>query len=180
MSPIPPMDSRREYICAVISRKSKGAEIRPVLRIEAEKSRHFMPLASPTMTAPSTPIPAASVGVNRPNQIPPKISSIIRITPVAPILARASAFSTTASCSCVLPNKCGFSRAKTSKNRKNSDARSRPGTTPAIKSLPMDCSAITPQMISSTLGGSSIPRDALPAMQPSATPLSYFARAISG
>mgnify|MGYP007006505525 CR=1 FL=1 len=43
---------------------------------------------------------------------------------------------------------------------------------PAMKSLPIACSVSTPHTIISTEGGISMPRQALPAMQPSANCLS--------
>ena len=47
-------------------------------------------------------------------------------------------------------------------------AKMMPGMNPARNSLPIDCSITIPQIISRTLGGISMPRLALPAIEPSA------------
>ena len=55
-----------------------------------------------------------------------------------------------------------------------------PGITPATNSLPIESSVIIPQTINNTLGGINIPKQALPAIEPTANFWSYPAFFISG
>jgi hypothetical protein len=80
----------------------------------------------------------------------------------------------------VRPNACGFRMARITQKMEYMAARAIPGTTPARKSLLMDSCVSTPQTIMRIDGGISMPSDALPAMQPSETFLSYPALHIAG
>ena len=81
MPVMPVMDSTREYSCAVTSRMSSGAEVRPTEMTACIISRGFMPRAMASSSASVAPTPAPSVGVKKPNQIPPSTSSTNTMMP---------------------------------------------------------------------------------------------------
>jgi hypothetical protein len=83
-SVIPPIASNLEYICAQIKINKIGAEIFPVSKTESKISLKETPFNIAKINANKAPIPAASVGVKKPNQMPPKTKTIKNETPTAP------------------------------------------------------------------------------------------------
>ena len=69
-------DRNLEYIPAVINRIIIGADVFPASITESTIPFHLIPLNSAIMKLAKAPMPAASVGVKIPPQIPPKTTKI--------------------------------------------------------------------------------------------------------
>ena len=69
-------DKNLEYIPAVINNIMIGAEVLPASITDSTIPFHLMPLNKAIPKLARAPIPAASVGVNIPPQIPPKTTTI--------------------------------------------------------------------------------------------------------
>ena len=168
---MPPIASNRAYICAAISRNKIGADIFPVSKTAEAISFQVVFFNLAKTKANNAPIPADSVGVKKPNHIPPNTRKISAITPMDPINSDLVDSFFVTICCLVSPKYSGLIIAKTIKNRANIQAKIIPGIIPATKSFPIEISAITPHTINKILGGISMPNEALPAIEPSATAL---------
>jgi hypothetical protein len=67
-----------------------GAEVRPVISIASTRPFRRTPLSNARTKASKVPIPAASVGVNAPSQIPPRTAAMTTVSPMTLILTSRS------------------------------------------------------------------------------------------
>ena len=141
----PEMVSIRLYIWAQIrSMKMLAVVCPPSSKTCHSVLRLNFPLTTTRRNAPAAPTAPASVGVKRPPQIPPRTRMISAMIAQETMVSRTIVRNVKVLTSAVTPPRWGRKTIIVRIPRERMSVTTRPGTNPAMKSLPIDCSVRTP------------------------------------